>query len=223
LSIVVFYVFARYRFPLVLLILLGAGGFAVWRDKAVRPMRGWAVAGVVAAAVVAYLPLIDTRADRVAHYVNIANALLKEPGTWDQAETFYGKALKESPRSPATHFGMATLMRMRNRSQDALVHFRTAVDGWPDNADLRLNHAQALSEAGRHSLALGELDAAAGLRPADPTAHYMAGQVLLATGDLEEAERRFERALQLNPDNQDVKNELRRASELREKKAESGR
>jgi Flp pilus assembly protein TadD len=47
--------------------------------------------------------------------------------------------------------------------------------------------------------------------------------VLLATGDLEEAERRFERALQLNPDNQDVKNELRRASELREKKAESGR
>jgi Flp pilus assembly protein TadD len=109
---------------------------------------------------------------------------------------------------------MATLMRLRNRSQDALPHFRIAVDGWPDNADLRLNYAQALTEVGEHSAALDELNAAAGLRATDPTAHYMAGQVLLTAGRLEEAKRKFERALELSPDSQEIRSGLQRANEL---------
>jgi tetratricopeptide (TPR) repeat protein len=215
LSMVVFYVFARYRFPLVPgLILLGAGGFAAWNEKAVRPMRRWALAGVAAAAVLAYLPLENSRGDRVAHYVNVANALLKEPGKWDDAETFYIRALDESPRSPAAHLGIAALMRLRNRSQDAISHYRIAVDGWPDNADLRLNYAQALTEVGEHAAALDELNAAASLRAADPTAYYMAGQVLLTTGRLEEAKQKFERALELSPDSQEIRSGLQRANDL---------
>lgn len=215
LSMIVFYVFARYRFPLVPgLILLAAGGFAVWREKAVQPMRRWALAGVGAAALLAYLPLENSRADRVAHYVNVANALLKEPGKWNDAETFYDRALNESPRSPAAHFGVATLMRLRNRSQDAIPHFRIAVDGWPDNADLRLNYAQALTEVGQHPAALDELNAAASLRVADPTAHYMAGQVLLTAGRLEEAKQKFERALELSPESREIRSGLQRANEL---------
>ncbi len=215
LSIVVFYVFARYRFPVVPgLILLAAGGFAAWREKAVRPLRRWALASALAAAVVAYVPLENSRADRVAHYVNIANTFLREPGKWDEAETFYDKALDESPRSPAAHFGIATLMRLRNRSHDALAHFRTAVDGWPDNADLRLNYAQALADVGQHAAAIDELNAAVSLRAGDPTADYLAGQVLLTAGRLEEAKRRFERALQLDPDNQEIRSGLQRANEL---------
>jgi Tfp pilus assembly protein PilF len=205
------------------LLLLAGAGFAAWREKAVRPMRGWALASIVVAAGLAYLPLENTRADRVAHYVNIANAFLKEPGQWDQAAIFYDKALNESPRSPAAHFGMATLMRLRNRSQDSLAHFRTAVDGWPDNADLRLNYAQALVDAGQHSSALDQLSAAASLRGTDPTAHYLAGQVLLTTGKLEEAKEKFERALQLSPDNADIRSGLQRSTELLQKNAETTR
>jgi Flp pilus assembly protein TadD len=159
----------------------------------------------------------------VAHDVNIANAFLKEPGKWDQAAIFYDKALNESPRSPAAHFGRATLMRVRNRSQDALVHFRTAVDGWPDNADLRLNYAQALTDVGEHQSALDQLSAAASLRPADPIAHYLAGQVLMTTGRLEEARQKFERALALSPGNPEIQSELQRTNDLLEQRAETAR
>ena len=51
------------------------------------------------------MTLENTRADRVANYVNIANVFLADRGKWDHAAVFYDKALKESPRSPAAHFG----------------------------------------------------------------------------------------------------------------------
>ena len=169
LSIVIFYVFARYRFPLVPVVMLfAAGGIAAWRDKSTRPMRRWAYAAVVLAAGLAYLPLEDS-------------------AKWDQAGVFYGKALAESPRSPAAHFGMGTLLTLRRQPREALGHYQTAVEGWPDNADLRLNLAVAQAAVGENQGALEQLDAAASLRAADPTAYTVAGNLLLTTGRFAEA------------------------------------
>ena len=71
------------------------------------------VVAVVVAASLTSLSLENTRADRVANYVNIANVLLADRGKWDQAALFYDKALQESPRSPAAHFGMGTLLTQK--------------------------------------------------------------------------------------------------------------
>ena len=62
----------------------------------------------------------------------------------------YGKALAESPRSPASHFGMGTLLTQRRQHREALGHYQAAVEGWPDNADLRLNLAVALAAVGEN-------------------------------------------------------------------------
>ncbi len=215
LSIVVFFVFARYRFPLVpVLIVLAAGGIASWRERSARRMRGWAVVAVVVAASLTSLSLENTRADRVANYVNIANVLLADRGKWDQAALFYDKALQESPRSPAAHFGMGTLLTQRRQPKEALGHYQTALEGWPDNVDLRLNLALALVDVGDSPGALNQLDAAATLRPADPTAPLLAGKVLLTTGRYAEAKQRFERALALKPDDPDARMSLERTNQL---------
>jgi 4-amino-4-deoxy-L-arabinose transferase-like glycosyltransferase len=98
LSIIIFYVFARYRFPLVpVLILFAAGGGAAWRETSARPMRRWAFVALAIAGGLTYLPLENTRIDRISHYVNIANAFLGDPQKRDQAAAFYDKALRESP------------------------------------------------------------------------------------------------------------------------------
>ena len=151
-SVISFYVFARYRFPLVpVLILFAAGGLAFWREKSARPMRRWAFAALVLAGGLTYLPLEDTRLDRASHYLNIANALLLNPEKWDQATDFYGKALNESPQLAEAHFGMGMVLARRQRPRDAVVHYRAAVEGWPDNADIRLNLALALAALGESS------------------------------------------------------------------------
>ena len=177
LSIVIFYVFARYRFPLVpVLMLFAAGGIAAWREQPAWPLRGRALAALILAGGLAYLPLVNTRTDRTAHYVNIANALLTDPEKRDQAAAFYDKALQESPQAPAAHFGKGMLLVQQRRSQEALVHYRAAVAGWPDNADLRLNFALALADAGDSRSALDQLDAAVALRAGDPAAYLVFGK-----------------------------------------------
>jgi Tfp pilus assembly protein PilF len=202
LSVVFFYVFARYRFPLVpMLMLLGAGGVAAWRDTGAQPMRQWALAAMVVAASLTYLPLAQTRIDRVANYVNIANTFLKDTSTWDRAADFYEKALQESPRSPAAHSGLGYLLAQIQRPQDAIAHYRTAVEGWPDNADLRLNFGLVLAETGDDRQALDELAAAATLRPNDPRAFVAAGELFLKQSRPVEAKNAFERALAIDPAN----------------------
>jgi len=215
LSIVLFFVFARYRFPLVpVLVLLGAGGLAAWPVKSARRMRGWAFVSVAVAAIVTFVSIENTRADRVANYVNIGNALLADRGTWDEAAAFYGRALNESPRSPAAHFGMGTLLTQKRQPKEALGHYQTAVEGWPDNVDLRLNYALALVDASDNQGALKQLDAAATLRAADPTAHLLAGKVLLTAGRYDEAKQRFERALALKPGDEDALVSLEQTNRL---------
>ena len=207
LSIVIFYVFARYRFPLVSVLVLFAGaGLAAWREKSARPMRRWAFAALVLAGGLTYLPLENTRMDRISHYVNIANAFLADPQKRDQAAVFYDKALRESPQSPAAHFGMGTLLAQMRRPQDAVVHYRTAVEGWPDNADIRLNFATALAEVGDIQGALAQLDAASRLRPNDPMAPIIAGKL------------RLTQALSINPNDQNARSELERVKKLLDEK-----
>ena len=202
LSIISFYVFARYRFPLVpVLILFAAGGLAVWGEKSARPLRGWAFGALVLAGALTFLPLENTRMDRASHYLNIANAFLLNPEKWDDAAIFYSKALDEAPQSAETHFGMGMLLARRSRPREAVVHYRAAVERWPDNADIRLNLALALAAMDDYQHALDELDVAARLRPADPVAHLIAGKVLLTQSHPGDAWKHYEQALAIQPDN----------------------
>jgi tetratricopeptide (TPR) repeat protein len=204
-------VFARYRFPLVpVLMIVAAGGFAAWPDAGPRHRR-WALASLVLAAGLAHLPLVQTAADRVAHYVNIANSLLTDPGRWDQAADYYGRALKVSPRSPAAHYGIGALLARMNKPKEALVHYAAAAEGWPDNADIRIHFATALVETGDLKGALAQLDAAAALRPEDPTPHVVAGEALKAAGDLDGALQAFERAIRLGSNDRAIRDNGREA------------
>ena len=216
LSIIIFYVFARYRFPLVpVLMLFAAGGIASWRESSARPMRRRAFAAIVLAGVFAFLPLENTRMDRISHYVNIGNLFLRDPEKWEQAAVFYDKALAESPQEPAAHYGKGMLLAAMQRSTDALVHYQTAVNGWPDNADIRVNFALALADVGNIANALDELETAARLRPGNPTAHVVAGKLLGANGRFAEAIQQFNQALAIDPGNQDARKSLEQAEALR--------
>ena len=204
-SLVGFYVFARYRFPIVpVLMLLAAGAFAVWPEKAVRPLRPWAFAALVAAGAVAYLPLEDPRMGRASHHVNVANVFLLQPEKANDAAEFYGRALSESPQSPEAHFGMGMLLARQNRPREAAVHYRAAVEGWPDNADIRLNLGLALAALGDVQPALDELDRASALRPGDPTGHLIAGKLLLTQSRASDASKVYESALLIQPNNVDA-------------------
>ena len=114
------------------------------------------------------------------------------------------------PQNPAAHYGIGMLLALQQRSHDALAHYRLAVDGWPDNADIRVNLALALADVGNVEGAFDQLEAAARLRPISPVAYVMVGNLMLGQSRFEDASKAFERALEMDPGNEDARRALER-------------
>jgi len=158
-SVVLFYVFARYRFPLVPLLLpLAAFGAVegVRRGRAgdhsqLRAM----VAAMAVAALLANIPLFDRKPFKLASYTNWAHVLLQE-GQLDQAEYYLGKALAVDPENVDLEMHLAVLRFEQDRYDDAAAHASNAMrlepgDHRPHALLARIARAQGRTEeAKRH-------------------------------------------------------------------------
>jgi tetratricopeptide (TPR) repeat protein len=192
LSVAAFYVLARYRFPLVPILLL----LAVSIPR--RPSRS-ALAASAAALALAFLPLVDPRPARATGYYAVATAFSGDPARLDDSATFYRRALEVDPRFPGAHFGLATVLTRQGRPADAIPHFEAAVAAWPDYQEAHYNFAQALAAVGRDSAAVTQYTIALRLRPDDVEVHLALAQTLLRLDRPDEALPHFYRAIELNP------------------------
>jgi Tfp pilus assembly protein PilF len=209
LSVVMFYVFGRYRFPLVpVLLLLAAGGIAelarVRMPNATGPGPVRAIAAVAAmvlALAASRLPLEDPRPARAVHYAGIATALRVDPTRRDQAIDFYRRALAEAPEYPPAHMGIGVLLAELERPAEAIPHYTAALESWPDYAEARYNLGRALAAAGRAEEASQQFRDALRLRPDDVDTHLALARTLLTIDQPEGAAQHYARVLSLQPDN----------------------
>jgi tetratricopeptide (TPR) repeat protein len=203
LSVVVFYVFARYRFPLVpVFMILAAGGLAeIQSRKTTLSPRKVALAAAVAVVAVAFahLTLENERESRATHYLDIAIVLGKDPGRFEQSMTFYKRAVDEAPGFPQAYFGMGTLLARAGRSQEAVPDYRVALQSWPDDPELRFNLGLALVATGQAPEGLQHLTEALRLRPDDPEVHVALAKVLISMGRPQEAAGHYQQALAIQP------------------------
>ena len=218
-SVIAFYVFERYRFPLVLVLMLFAA--AAFRETKSRTRR-WApfLAAFVALAL-AHLPVGDARGSQATHYFAIATAIAKNPTRVEQAKEFYGRALDAAPEFPAAQVGLATLLTRTGHAEDAIPYYEAALASWPDYAEAHNNLGVALQAVGRPKDAAEAFEQALRLRPDDADARRGLAETLnnlgatLATeGHMAEAIAHFERALQLNPTDENVKRNLDLARQM---------
>jgi Flp pilus assembly protein TadD len=194
LGIVVFFVLARYRFPLVPFLLL----LAVSIPR--RPSRG-AIVGALAALGVAFIPLVDPSLGRATNYYAIATAFSRDTGRLAESEAFFRRALDVNSRFPGAHFGLATVLTKLGRPAEATADYEAAIAGWPDHQEARYNYGHALAALGRLPEAVVQYQAAVQLRPDDAAARIALAQTLLGVGRLDEAIPQFESALKLDPSN----------------------
>jgi tetratricopeptide (TPR) repeat protein len=124
------FVMARYRYPVVpLLLLLAATGLV----HAVRgaPGRARIAAGVVvglALAVVANLTLVTEADVRVASLYNIGSGLAARPETVSLAIDYYRRAIALRPRFALAHGNLGLALGEQGRSDEALAELRQAVE-----------------------------------------------------------------------------------------------
>jgi len=196
-SVVLFYVFARYRYPLVpFLILFAAAGIVE-----------------VAAAIRAALkggpydePGTATRRGRPSGRPTVARLGLAVAAV--TAIVTNWPILSADMNRAVTEHNVGAALQSEGRDDEAITHYQRAIGLQPDYAPAFNNLASSLNSLGRTGEAIAAYQDALRLQPDYPEAHYNLGNALLAAGKRDEAAAHFQAALPSMAGSADVHNNL---------------
>ena len=201
-SVILFFVFARYRYPLVPFLLLFAAqamvGASHYLRTGTRGSRLLPVAVVVAAAVVANWPLLSTDLMRAITENNLATALQAQ-GRLDDAVARYQRALSFQHDYAPAHNNMGTALKAQGKTDEAIASYERALTLQPDYADAYYNLANAELAQGRLDAAVDNFRAALKQEPDSVAAHTNLAVALERRGDTAAAVAAFRAAVAVSP------------------------
>ncbi len=202
-SLALFFVFARYRLPLVpILVLFAAVGLVrgarfVAQRQTGRLYRAAVWGGL--AAVAANWPILPGYEPRVATWNNLGT-VLAEAQRYEEAVRFYRQALARSPAFPEAHNNLGSALAALGRTDEAMRQFAEALRLRPGYAGAHRNLGAAFVRQGRFDAAIEHFRAALHEIPNSVQTHYLLGGALESAGRSEEALQHYDRASQLQPD-----------------------
>jgi predicted Zn-dependent protease len=140
-SVIAFYVFSRYRFPIVFaLIALGAHGeVTLWRDAAER-RRGRAALGLAVLVGVFAVSFFGKRNDEAGdlsqRYYNLSASFLND-GRVAEAKGLARRAASEGPRNHLPYLTLAEAASLRGDTRAEVVALGQAFERKPDDDEIR--------------------------------------------------------------------------------------
>ncbi len=202
-SVIGFYVFARYRYPLApfLVLFAAAGGdhlVRVARRRATLARAPLVAAVVLACAVGANWPLLSKDHMRAASYNNLATAY-RERGDLPRAISLYETAVALDESYPQAHSNLGSALAADGDLERAIEHYRQAIAADPDTGDLRFNYGNALLNANLFGEAAEQFRFAVEAWPEDAEAYNNLGIALASAGRMAEAAEAFREAVGLDP------------------------
>lgn len=210
-SIVMFFVVARYRYPLVpFLVLFAAAGLArvpaFVRDA--PPVRKWVAAGlIVGVALVTRWPILSGDVMRAITETNLGVAL-QAKGQLDTATTHYRRAMEIRPDYAPAHNNLGVVLRAQGKLDEAISAYRQALAERPDYAEVHSNLATALLELRKPEEAVTHFQIARQTIPLTAGAHNNFGVALSTAGRRDEAITEFRAALAMEPDSTTTRRNL---------------
>ena len=163
-GLLIFYVFARYRMPLVpLLVLFAAAGLCGFGDFARRHGLGanaCLVAVLLAFTVFCNWPMIEPERMRSVTHFNIANELVAR-GRIEEGTRHYREAIRLQPRNALANHNLGAVLAEQGELSEAQAHFERTLEIAPGHAGARSNLARLHDERGLELLAEGNREAAA--------------------------------------------------------------
>jgi Tfp pilus assembly protein PilF len=203
-SVVAFYVFARYRYPLVPMLMIFAGA-------GVANARGWLTAHVedrrnalaLAAAVVATIvfcnwPLLSATTMRAVTETNLATALQTD-GRIDDAIPHYQRAIALQADYAPAYNNLGTALRAKGKPLDAVAEYQRALSFRTAYPEAHYNLANALTDAGRPKDAADHFRIALQAMPGSADVHNNLGIALSDEGKRDDAIVEFRAAVAADP------------------------
>jgi Flp pilus assembly protein TadD len=198
-TLIVFYVVDRYRFPLVPIALLcGAAGVSAWRDGITVARKRAAVAAAAAVAVVAFWPVAGIFRDPTVFNIGIGLLTAGEPA---QALPWLRDATTRFPDHAEAFVALGAAHEETHNVAEQQRALEQAVRLLPNDWQVRTTLAIASQSAGRADLAIAHFREAARLAPTRAEARVNLAVALAGSGQTIEAETLLSEAVGLEPDN----------------------
>jgi len=203
LSVAAFYVFGRYRFPLVPLLALFAGAALAallewFRERPKRDLLPTCAWFLVSALIVNW-PLYGFSGPGAPGYNNLSNAYYKQ-GRVEDAIRAARRALEIEPDYGVAEYNLGNLYAGQGRLEPAKKYFEEALRLYPNYADAQTNLGQLIAERGDLDTGIRYFRKAIDLNPSIGRAHLNLGVALAKQGKLDDAIPPLEEAARLKPD-----------------------
>ena len=211
LSVVMFYVFARYRYPMVpFLLLFAAAGIGhligppfdspprnVVARWFAQGWRSWQPVAVLVAAIFANVPMLSSSLMQAITENNLGTAL-QEQKRYDEAIRHHERAIALAPDYAATYNNLGAALRAAGRVDEAVSRYRQALALKPDFPSASYNLANALLAQGQAGASAEQFQQALELSPQSVEAQNNLGIALAGKGDAAGAIAAFRAALAID-------------------------
>ncbi len=198
-SVVLFFVLARYRLPTVPVLAIGASYAVIGTYDRARAGAARMVASVaVAAALLAILVNANLYSvDREKPFAQIhyrLGIIYGERGDMGEAVAEYERAIEIDPGYPKSYLNMGAILAKLGRYDEAVDAFQGALAINPAYTEARVNLAMVYTGEGKFDEAISELGTALEHDPDSAMARTQLGVALYKSGRVDEALAEFERA-----------------------------
>jgi tetratricopeptide (TPR) repeat protein len=124
----------------------------------------------------------------------------RQTSFWRDSETLWRHALACTSENSEAENSLGADLAMRDRFDEAIAHYQTALRFRPDYMEAHANLGAALSAQGRWEEAVSHCRKAVEIKSYSAMAHNNLGAALAGQGRGDEAVRWYEKALDLDPD-----------------------
>jgi Tfp pilus assembly protein PilF len=223
-------------YVLLLVLLLGATVFALWRRPALGFLGAWfflilaptssvvpvatqimaehriylPLAAVIALAIVGGYALAGSRSLLVwlAAAVGLGWLTARRNVDYRSELTLWRSTVAAYPDNPRAHSNLGLALFESGQLSEAIAQYDAALRLAPDSAEIHNNLGNVLFLTGQPEAAMAEFGEALRLDPGFAKAHYNRGTLLVQLGRLPDAVTEYEAALRSNPDYADAHNNL---------------
>ncbi len=213
LSVALFFVFARFRLPLVpLLVLTASAGIAALIEyPAIRTVRRitFASAVALATAFAANWPIVNEAPYHSVGFVNLA-AKLRQQDRLEEAEHAFRRAIEAYPDNEFAWYQMGLLDLKRGRVVEAEASLDKAAAIAPTFAEPHLALARMLAGTNQVEEAIARYRQAIKLKPDEPEPRLELVRLLAQSGRADDAAREMELLTKLAPNDAAIREELGR-------------
>jgi tetratricopeptide (TPR) repeat protein len=228
-TVVMFFVFARYRSPLLPILMLFAAAAIAGPMPVLLRNRRWRLLGTAGALaaialVIAYRPLLaagDPRPSmRALHHYNVGFQLIQR-GDYEGGERQIREALRIEPvaNSLLAHYWLAESLRRQGRIDEARPHSADALRLGPGFAPAQLLAGEIAAEGQDWRRAIQHYRAAVRLDPELARAYLRRAEAQRALGWRRAALRSYRRYLELRPEAERVRREVERLERARRERS----